>query len=121
MKDLGLLFVRLSFCGTMFVGHGVPKILNFSEYSTNFPDPLGFGPLVSLLLAGFAEIVCTLLIIVGFKTRYVAIPLVINMMVIFFVVFNGVPFGQREMPFLYLLGFIAIAIAGAGKYSIDKQ
>ncbi len=38
-----------------------------------------------------------------------------------FVVHGADPFERKEMALLYLIGFTAIALLGAGKYSVDKK
>jgi putative oxidoreductase len=120
MRDIGLLILRLAMGGTMLV-HGLPKMMNFAEYSTKFPDPIGLGSQISLILAIFAEVFCALLVIIGFKTRYVVVPLIITMLVAFFIVHGADPFREKELAFLYLLGYISIAFTGAGKYSVDRN
>ena len=60
-----------------------------------------------------------LLIIIGFKTKLSAIPAAITMAVAFFVVHAPDPFEEKELAFLYLIAFTAIALLGAGKFSVD--
>lgn len=119
--DIGLLIFRLTLGGTMLIAHGLPKLMNFAEYSGKFPDPIGLGPQISLILAIGTEVFASLLVIIGFKVRYVAIPLAFTMVVAFFVVHASDPFGQKELAFIYMLSFIALAFTGAGRYSVDKQ
>ena len=46
---VGLLILRV-FVGAMMLTHGMAKLLTFSELSLVFPDPLGVGSTMSLLL-----------------------------------------------------------------------
>lgn len=108
----------------MIYGHGWGKLMNV--FGGNFPggfDPIGIGPELSMILAAFAEGICSLLIIAGFWTRLAALILTINMSVaVFFVHFPaGDWFGDMELPLLYLLSFIVIFLVGPGKYSIDGK
>ena len=119
--QLGLLFLRLTFAGNMLFAHGLPKIVNFNTILPNFPDPINLGPKVSLILAIFSELVCSLLIIMGLKTRLATIPLIITMLVITFIVHAGAPWTKQEFPLLYLYGFIAILLLGPGKISLDNN
>lgn len=120
MRDIGLLVFRLLFGLTMLVGHGLPKLMSFSEKSQTFPDYIGVGSTISLCLAIGAEVICALLLIIGFKTKYVVIPLAITMGVAFFIHHGADPFNQKELAFMYLIGYIALYFTGAGKYSVDK-
>ena len=54
--NLGVLFLRLSLGITMLISHGLPKYLSYSQKAHRFPDPLGVGPEVSLMLVIFSEL-----------------------------------------------------------------
>lgn len=117
--SLGLLFIRLGFAGTMAIYHGLPKLLQFSAKMHSFPDPIGLGSVMSLSLAVFAEFLCSILVAIGIFTRYTVVPLVITMLVAFFVVHAADPFIKKELAFLYLIAFLAILSCGPGKFSAD--
>jgi putative oxidoreductase len=119
LNNLGLLVIRIGF-SAMFLTHGIPKASKlFAGGEINFADPIGLGPAFSLALTVFAETLCPLLIIVGFKAKWAAIPPVITMLVAAFIIHSDHPFGKKEFALLYGLGFLAIAFFGAGKYSLD--
>jgi putative oxidoreductase len=82
-------------------------------------DPLGVGAGTSLLLAGSAEFFCSLLVAVGLLTRLAAIPPVVTMGVALVVVHAADPFAKKEMALMYFAAFLAIALAGAGRFSLD--
>ncbi len=69
--DLRLLILRLA-AGGMMLGHGLGKLRNVLSGRWGFPDPLGIRSKPSL--AVFAEFVCALLVVVGFKTRWARSP-----------------------------------------------
>ncbi len=121
MGHYGLLFLRLSFAGTMLMGHGIGKLMNFTDKAATFPDPMGIGSSLSLGLTVFAEFFCAIAVMVGFKTRYTVMPLIITMTVAFFKIHAQDPFQKKELALLYLFGFIAIIWFGPGKYSLDKE
>ena len=52
-----LLAARVVF-GLLLMSHGIAKLQNFEALSATFPDPLGVGSRVSLVLAVFGEVVC---------------------------------------------------------------
>lgn len=53
-----LLAARIIF-GGLLMSHGIAKWQNFDALSAAFPDPLGVGSGVSLALAIFGEVVCS--------------------------------------------------------------
>lgn len=117
--NLVLLFLRLA-VGVFMLTHGLGK---FSKLIGGdpimFADPIGIGETASLALAVFAEVFCSVLLIVGFTARLAAIPLLMTMLVAAFVVHANDGFGKQELPLLYSLVYLIIIIAGAGKISID--
>ena len=119
MKDLGLLFLRLSFGGGMFFAHGWPKLIGFSEKMQQFPDPIGLGSPFSLALAVFGEAVCAVAVMIGFKTKIFAVPTFITMAVAFFVIHSGDPWSAKELAFVYGCGFAAMIFLGSGRFSLD--
>ena len=121
LKDIGLLVLRLLAAGMMLFGHGFDKLVNFSAKAETFADPIGFGPVFALVLAVFAEFFCSVAILFGFMTRYAAIPLVITMLVAAFVIHSDDPWSKKEFALIYLVPFLTILIAGAGRYSVDAR
>ena len=116
--SLLLLAVRIIF-GILLMNHGIQKWSNFQELSTAFPDPLGIGSPISLGLAIFGELVCSMAFIVGFLYRLAMIPMIFTMIVAFFIVHANDVFAVKEMAFIYLVVFIVMYIAGPGKFSSD--
>jgi putative oxidoreductase len=100
--------------------HGFPKIMKVLNGNMGFGDPLGLGPGFSLVLSAFAEGICSLFLLLGWKTRLAAIPLIINMAVAGFLAHAGDPFAKKELALIYLVIFVVLFIVGAGKYSLDR-
>jgi putative oxidoreductase len=119
-KDLGLLILRVG-ASALMLTHGYGKFLKLFTDPTDFGDPIGLGPTVSLILAVIGEFIAPLFIIVGYKTKLASIPALITMLVAAFVVHASDPIGRKEKALLYAICFLAIAFTGAGKYSIDKK
>lgn len=119
-NDLALAVLRIGFSG-MLLTHGISKISMLLENPSGFSDPLGVGNTVSLILAIIGEVVAPIFIILGFKTRIAAIPVIVTMGVAAFVVHGQDSLATKEKALLYMLGFIVIALVGAGKYSVDKK
>jgi len=118
--NFGLLLLRLGF-GGMMLTHGVPKLMQLINGNFEFGDPIGIGSLATLILAVIGEAVCPLLVIIGLKTRLAAIPTIITMAVAAFVVHAQDPIATKEKALLYLIAFVVIALAGPGRYSIDRS
>ena len=116
--DISLLLSRLLF-GLLFMMHGLPKINDFSQMALTFPGQLGIGSEISLILAIFGEVFCSVMLILGLLTRLSLIPMIFTMCIAFFVIHAGDPFSAKELSFIYLTTFIIIWVSGAGKYSLD--
>lgn len=118
-NDLALLGLRLVLGLTMIFAHGLGKLQNYSERAATWADPIGLGPELSLALAIFAEVGCSLLLVLGAVTRLAVIPLIVTMAVAFFIVHGGDEWKLRELSFIYLAGFSALFFLGAGRFSVD--
>ena len=121
--DCGLLALRLWLGISLLCLHGWAKLSTFSTMSSKFSDPLGIGHAPSLALATFAEVVCAIFIILGLFTRLASLGLIINMGVAFALVHKFAWKGPAsgELAWIYLGGFFALLLAGAGRYSIDSN
>jgi len=119
--DVGLLLLRLTLGLTMFFVHGLPKAQKFSTVAPNFMPVFGSGE-IGLGLAVFAELGCAALLVLGLFTRFAALMLAITMAVAFFMVHKAALSGANpgELALIYLVGFLTLVFAGAGKFSADK-
>ncbi|MFT5737498.1 MAG: putative oxidoreductase [Maribacter sp.] len=120
LTAIGLAFFRISM-SAMMLTHGLPKLQKLISGDFEFGDPIGIGAAPSLFLTVIGEFICPILIIIGYKTRLASIPTAITMLVAAFIVHAGDAFGSKEKALLYLVGFLAIALLGPGKYSIDRK
>lgn len=114
-----LLAVRLIF-GFLMMSHGLQKLINYEALANTFPDPLGVGSEISLILAIFGEMVCSIAFILGFLYRLALVPMIFTMGVAYFIVLDGQPFDARELAFIYLTVFVLMYIVGPGDYAIDR-
>jgi|CXWL01.1.fsa_nt_gi putative oxidoreductase len=118
--DLGLLTLRLGAC-LMMLTHGIPKLQRVLAGNFSFGDPLGIGAVPSLFLVVFAEVVCVAAVLVGFRVRWAAVPVVVTMAVAAFVANAGEPFGEKELALLYGTAFLTLALTGGGRHSLDAK
>ncbi len=119
--SLGLLWLRIGIGGFMLTFHGWGKLSSFGERWGKFGDPLGIGPHLSLILAIFAEFFCSIAIIFGFMTRAAAIPPLIAMLVAAGIVHVNDPWSKQEFALMYAIPYLALILAGSGKYSLDAK
>ena len=117
--DLALLVARIGIAALMLT-HGLPKLgMLFSGGPVQFPPVLGMSAELSLALAVFAEVFCSILILVGFATRLATLPLIVTMLVAVLMVHAADPFSVKEVAVQYLLAYVVLLFAGSGRYSID--
>lgn len=120
MNHLGLLILRVSLSALMLT-HGIPKFQKLLSGDFSFANPIGIGEFPSLMVTVIGELLCPILIIIGYKTKWSSLPIIGVMTVAAFVVHAGDPIENKEKALLYLFGFIVVALSGPGKYSIDKS
>ncbi|MES2484637.1 MAG: DoxX family protein [Bacteroidota bacterium] len=119
MNSFALLIVRVV-VGCFMMTHGIQKYqMLMAGGPVKFMDPIGIGEGPSLLLAVFAELVCSALLIIGFATRVVIVPLIITMIVAVFIVHAPDGFEVKETAGIYLMIYVFLLITGSGKYSVD--
>lgn len=121
--DVGLLLLRLGLGSSMLVLHGWGKLMRLVDGNLAFRDPLGLGPVPSLVLAVFAEFFCSILLIVGWSTHIAALAGAVTMAVAFSAA-HGMRLtgeGNGELAFVYLIGYVGLFFAGGGRFSFDGQ
>ncbi len=121
--DVALLALRLWYGLPLLLLHGWGKLTGFSAMAEKFPDPLNVGHSLSLGLAVFSEVVCAALIAVGLFTRVAALVALIELGTAFWFVHGHrlTGSGNGELPYLYVGVYLALLIAGGGKYSVDAS
>ncbi|HEX6849221.1 MAG TPA: DoxX family protein [Chitinophagaceae bacterium] len=119
-NHFALLVGRIAIAVLMLL-HGVPKLLVLiSGDPVQFPSVFGMRAELSLALAVFAEVFCSMLILVGFGTRLAVVPLIITMLVAVFSIHAADVFAKKELAVLYLSAYVVFLLAGSGKYSVDQ-
>lgn len=119
--DVALLALRIGIAAMMLV-HGLPKLqMLFSGDVSQFPSVLGMGSGLSLTLATMAEVLCSVLILLGLGTRLASIPLLITMLVAVLIVHATDPFAAQELGLLYLMGYVVLLLLGGGRFSLDAM
>ena len=120
--DFALLVLRIWFGAGLLLNHGLQKLTHYSRMSAHFPDPLHIGSQFSLILVLLAEVVGSILLIIGFATRWAALVILIELAVALTLVhkfaFSGPMSG--ELAYAYFGGVLVIFLAGAGRFSVDR-
>jgi len=80
---------------------------------------LQLGHKTSLCLVIFAELFCSLFIVLGLFTRLTVVPLIITMLVVIFGHNAGKPWTDSEQAYTYLAGYLTLLFCGPGKASVD--
>jgi putative oxidoreductase len=125
--DMALLIARLAFGGSMLFAHGLPKLQNFSSISEKFPALFGLSSSTCLGLAIFAEVLCSILLVLGLTTRFALSQLIVTMAVGIHYhmnilkqqLFDAPGKASAELAFIYLMIFVVLMILGSGRVSLD--
>jgi putative oxidoreductase len=136
MVSIGLLILRLGI-GSYLLTHGLGKLrMLLARDFEKMGDPIGLGPVPSLILVTTAEFLCALFVMLGLATRVAAALVVISMSVAALVAHGDDPWtmekgyelfmsGQskswasKEPALLYLIPLLALIFTGAGMLSLD--
>lgn len=116
--DAAVLILRV-FPSFFMLLHGFQKLSKVFAGDWSFADPIGLGEGLSLSATIFAEVVCSLLVMVGFLTRPALLVLMFVMWVAAFVVHGADPFSDKEHALLFLIVYLAIFVTGPGRLSMD--
>lgn len=118
--DFVLLILRIGVAGLM-LSHGIPKLeLLLAGGEIKFMDPIGLGDTATLVLAVFAEVICSVLILLGVAVRLAVLPLMVTMLIAIFVAHGNDGLKEKELAIHYLLTYIVLLFAGGGRLSIDS-
>lgn len=116
--NFGMLVLRVVL-GILLASHGYSKLISFSTLRYKFMNFLHMGPTVSLSLVIFAELFCSVFLVLGLFTRFAVIPIIIAMGVVVFVATHGEILGRGETGAIYLAASVTILFCGPGKISVD--
>ena len=125
-NDLGLLLLRFTIGGLMLF-HGVAKVMGGYAFIEGMLTSMGLPAFIAWFSVA-AELLGSIMIIVGVWTRAAAVVMVGNMTVAILMANLGQIFTINaatggwaiELPMLYLLGSAVLVFTGAGKYAVTK-
>jgi putative oxidoreductase len=119
LSDFGKLLLRIGVAFPMSIRHGWPTLANWWKGEISYPDPLGLGQNLTMVMMGSLEAVATLMIVVGILTRPASLMLAVGFSVAVLVVHGADDFGTKELPYLYMVAYWAIFLIGPGRFSMD--
>ncbi len=124
--DIGRLVLRLML-GGMMLFHGVDKALHGIAFIKGLVSKEGL-PEVFAYAVYAGEILAPLFLIIGWKSRFWAGIVAVNMLVAMYLTKMGsfMALGEHgawavEVPMFYLLSALAIALLGSGKYAFTRD
>jgi putative oxidoreductase len=126
--QIALAILRVWTGASLFLRHGFEKQpAHWAQFLAHFPDPIGIGAHPSFYIAFLSDFVCSILLVLGFGTRWAALVCFGNIFVAWaflhhFVFLEKVPGSDHgEIIVLYLGALLTIFIAGPGAASIDRM
>ena len=127
MSDFGLLALRIGVFLSLFIKHGIEKVVpsSFAEMAPTFPDPAHIGHTLSLAVATVSDGVCSLLLVIGLFSRLAATYVFVILSVAWAFTHHFIYFGKGlepkhgELIEIYITVSLATALLGPGRYSLD--
>jgi putative oxidoreductase len=121
--DLGKFVLRV-ILAVLLLFHGISKLIGGIGFVADMLSKAGLPTAVGYLVY-VGEVVAPLLILVGVLTRPAALVVAVNMTVAFLLVHTGQFFSLSdtggwalELQGMYFGGAVAVALLGAGRYSL---
>jgi len=119
--NFSILILRVSTGLWLITKHGLVKLHDFSHLQSHFYNFTGIGSNISLILAIFAELFCSSLVVLGLFTRLAVIPIIFMLIVAVFGAKGAQPLLNKELDFLYLIPFVVLLFCGPGRISVDAM
>jgi putative oxidoreductase len=124
-EDLGKLILRITSAGLLFLHgshsaiYGIQHVKNMVT-AVGLPEFIAYGNLIG-------EVVAPLFIMIGYKTRIAALIMAFNMLASIVIAHRDIAFARNdfggwmiELNIFFLFTAIAIALLGAGKWSVSR-
>jgi putative oxidoreductase len=99
--DIGLLIVRVTVAACLFYHHGAEKFYDFHTLAVRPNlDPIGLGIVPSVVIAGFSDGICSLLVLFGLFSRYAAFCVLVVLNTVWWIIDSGLKrlLGQPVLP-----------------------
>jgi putative oxidoreductase len=117
--DAGLAVLRVAAGFLLMFLHGLGKVPP-SDGFVSMVGQMGMpAPQLFAWLAAFTEVGAAILLAVGLLTRPAAALLVVHFVVVVLLAHAGDALGDRELPILFGVIALCVALTGPGRFSID--
>lgn len=106
--------------GIVLLWFGINEVIDPAKWSAYIPEwmPLPFSTTTFAFINGLVEIAFALLLLAGAYTRIIAVLVALHLLgIVVSVGYNEI--GIRD--FGLLMSAVALALAGAGAYSVDER
>jgi putative oxidoreductase len=127
--DAGLLALRLICVMSLFLRHGLEKLITFSAVRDSMLVHHGYvaaiGVTPSLICATLADGVCGFLLILGLATRWAALGSCVSLFVAWTLIKHmaflgkGPDAASGELMVVYIGVAVTLVLAGGGRFSLD--
>jgi putative oxidoreductase len=121
LLNTGLLLFRVLFGLALLRVHGWEKIAHYAEEVQSIPDPLGLGGPTNMVFAIASDVVGAILIMLGLATRPAALLILGTTLVGLLLVHIGDDWHGRDVPLVYSIMALTLAVLGPGRYSLDAR
>ena len=121
-REYGVIFVRL-IVGFHLIYGTQDNVFSYArmEEFAGFLSVRGVPfPLVSAFLSAYAQFICGILFIVGLKTRYAALVMIINFIAALVIAHIGDAYPNMFPALMMLAAACFFLVHGAGKVSVDS-
>ena len=122
-QGVGLLLARL-FVGVRLAYGVIDNVLSwdhmvaFRDFLASFDFPF---PLASAAVSVYAQLIASVMILIGWKIRYAALLMIANFLVALLIVHRNDSLEQMTPPLAILVFNVLFLFTGAGKYSLDRR
>lgn len=121
LLDAGLLLFRVLFGLALLRVHGWDKIAHYAEEVQSIPDPLGLGGPANMAFAIASDVVGAGLVVLGLATRPAALLILGTTLVGLLLVHLADDWHGRDVPLVYSIMALTLAVLGPGRYSLDAR
>ncbi|MGC4042013.1 MAG: DoxX family protein [Flavobacterium sp.] len=117
--DIAMLFFRTAISIEIIIVHGFKKLGIGVAVAEQIPNPLSLPETFNTVFALGANLFFPVLIIFGFLTRIMVLPVLAVTLTGYFILHRNDPGLVKDIPFMYSTAYLLIMVLGPGKYSLD--
>jgi len=120
LYNFAILFFRVAVATELIVVHGLKKLGIGVAVAEVIPNPLGFPEAFNSAFAIAANVYLPVFVVLGLFTRAAALPALAVTATGYFVMHGSDSLIERDIPFMFSVSMLLIALLGGGKYSLDN-